>query len=444
MPGDAAGEGSVDFAAETSAAYTISFAAQFSPFADTADKTAGAEAVACVEAAMLLAAAEAFGSPVGDIEILSREFLVMASIALFGVALDGLPSGFSASFAEPVAEELWLEPDAVSADEPLAITRRRRVMLQAPAPGGSDAAGGPAAAAGAGAGVAMTVVLQLDSAGAVIVKARALQAMLIASSDAAARILAKLSVSPGASIGLRAEPVGALNITARVLAKKTNNIDNSDTMKQSSTFQTNLGQSLTVSLEELSDLEAKPLAFAVVHARATATPPGARLPYSPPPLPPMPSPSPPLPPRTGSWSEITPLPSPPPSPPPATSPPPPSPTPPPPSPPPSPPLPSPPPSPPAPPSPSPPPPPLPPPSPLPSPPPPAPPPPAPPPPLPPLPPSPPPPDISAEAFELNAIIPVEPGVCSLIPSSEHLTVRLCRLTVSNTCSKRPWQQRLKL
>jgi hypothetical protein len=248
MPGDDGGESSLQIAAETSAAYDVSFAAQFSPFADSTDTAAGEQAVALVEAAMMLAAAEAFGSPVGDIEILSREYLVMASIALFGVSLDGLPGGFSTSFAETVVEELQLEPDAVSAEEPVAIARRRRVMLQAPAPGGSDAMGGPAV----GAGVAMTVVLRLDSAGAVIVKARALEAMLVASSDAAARILAKLGVSPGATIGLRAEPVGALNITARVLAKNTNNIASSDTMKQSSTFQTNLGRGLHSSTFQLN------------------------------------------------------------------------------------------------------------------------------------------------------------------------------------------------
>ena len=49
------------------------------------------------------------------------------------------------------------------------------------------------------------------------------------------------------------------------------------------------------------------------------------------------------------------------------------------------------------------------------------PPPLPPPPSPP-PPSSPPPDITAEAFELNTIITVEPGVCSLIPSLQHITV----------------------
>ena len=36
-----------------------------------------------------------------------------------------------------------------------------------------------------------------------------------------------------------------------------------------------------------------------------------------------------------------------------------------------------------------------------------------------------------EAFELNTIITVEPGVCSLIPSSEHLTVGRCKVSLSN-------------
>jgi hypothetical protein len=58
----------------------------------------------------------------------------------------------------------------------------------------------------------------------------------------------------------------------------------------------------------------------------------------------------------------------------------------------------------------------------PSPPPPSPPPAPPPPSPPPPPPSPPPPDITAEAFELNTTITVEPGACSMIPSNEFVMV----------------------
>jgi len=102
---------------------------------------------------------------------------------------------------------LALAPGAVSAEEPLAIAlrrrgllqapgpggldaagpiARRRVMLQALAPGGSEAAGGDAAASGAGAeaGIEVTVKLLVDSAGDVNVKARALTTMMHASSEA--------------------------------------------------------------------------------------------------------------------------------------------------------------------------------------------------------------------------------------------------------------------
>jgi len=58
MPGGDGGEGSPEITAETSAEYNISFAAQFSPFAEPDTADTGARAVERVEAAMLLAVAE--------------------------------------------------------------------------------------------------------------------------------------------------------------------------------------------------------------------------------------------------------------------------------------------------------------------------------------------------------------------------------------------------
>jgi hypothetical protein len=238
-----------------SASYNVTVAAQFSPFAATAAAATAETATATkvtaagagaagpgaeeVEAAMKSAVADAFGTGLEDVDILARKYMAFASLALLGVSVAGLPAGFQARVARTVAGELGLNATAVRVGAPFALQGagrhrhlRRRSTLQMTS----------------SVGAAMTMVLDMASSGALSEKATALTRMFgpetvsttqSAESKAAARaFLAKLDaasadasadastadasglsgsdVNADTSIGLLANPVGALDIQVRV------------------------------------------------------------------------------------------------------------------------------------------------------------------------------------------------------------------------------------